>query len=428
MYRRPGNRPPQRGRPPKRPSKPYNRPPLGARTPGISHAKEVNIPLIPVTVLTGIIAWAIGNLLYSATIEGVPRPLVIGCVFAVLYLILAAIVALFGNAAGFFGRNLFSNYEDKGGVLLLLCAGAVGIFGLAALFQWIYGLDFGQEPSAPTSYVFVIDDSGSMLDNDFQQERYAAIQTVVEGKSGSFPYMVYSFADSTVLLREMSPISNGTPDIKGNSSGQTEMKAALSQVIDDHERGIWEGGSAPKVILFTDGFATDVGSLSQIKPVLNRFVKANISVSTVGLGSVDEALLQEIAGRTGGVYIDISDTSELSTAMASAATRHVDRDLLSARVGTKMNVLYGIFRVLFLTILGTAIGTLMVLAYGESKEMILLSSAGKAFLGALLMEIGTAAGLSAKFMWLILWALISLTLAEKLSTRKKPRIIGETKR
>ena len=414
------NRRPPRRRPSSTPRRPPA-PPSGRVTPR-RDSGEINIPLILATIAAGAAAWLVGMLLYPPLSGGISRPPVIGGVFVVLYILLAVVAAVFGNAAGSWGTNILTHTKDTGSVLLLLCAGAVVTFGLGALFQWIYGLDLGGEPAAPTSYIFVIDDSGSMETSDHQQERYAAIPSVLEGQSGDFPYMVYSFADNTVLLKEMAPISDGIPNIRGNSNGQTEINGALNRVIDDYTDGVWEGGGAPKVILLTDGGATDIDSPSQIKPVLDRFVKAGISVSTVGLGMAEESLLQEIAGRTGGVYIDIAGASELPNAMASAATRRVDRDLLSARAGTRMTVLYGILRVVFLTILGTAVGLFMAVAYGRSCELIMISSAVKSFLGAFLMEVFTAAGVPAKLMWLILWLFIALTLAEKTTQRQIYRL------
>ena len=407
------NRRPPRRRPSSTPRRPPA-PPSGRVTPR-RDSGEINIPLILATIAAGAAAWLVGMLLYPPLSGGISRPPVIGGVFVVLYILLAVVAAVFGNAAGSWGTNILTHTKDTGSVLLLLCAGAVVTFGLGAL-------DLGGEPAAPTSYIFVIDDSGSMETSDHQQERYAAIPSVLEGQSGDFPYMVYSFADNTVLLKEMAPISDGIPNIRGNSNGQKEINGALNRVIDDYTDGVWEGGGAPKVILLTDGGATDIESLSQIKPVLDRFIKAGISVSTVGLGMVNESLLQEIAGRTGGVYIDIAGASELPNAMASAATRRVDRDLLSARAGTRMTVLYGILRVVFLTILGTAVGLFMAVAYGRSCELIMISSAVKSFLGAFLMEVFTAAGVPAKLMWLILWLFIALTLAEKTTQRQIYRL------
>lgn len=385
-------------------------------------ATTINIGLIPITIVVGILAWIIGNFFYSKLVDTIPRSMLIGIVFVLLYIMLAMVIFGFSNATSAFEENILTGGSSQGIVIAILLIAAVFIFAVATLFQWIYGLNFKQENLEPSSYIFVIDDSGSMKENDQNQERYAAIPEVLNGKGSDFPYMIYSFSDNVKLVRDMSPASKGIPPINGNSHGSTAMKAALIQVIDDYETGKWDGGSTPKVVLLTDGYATDIGFLNPINKVLKRYTAAHVSVSTVGLGHVDKSLMNKIAKTTGGVFIDVSDASDLSKAMTSAATQYTDRDLLSTRYTTKFSVLYGVIRILFITILGTAIGLLMAVAYGsqDSTSLTGISSFIKTLVGAILMEIGTSVvGVSDRFTWLVLWILIALTLTNKIVTRKR---------
>ena len=217
---------------------------------------------------------------------------------------------------------------------------------LGALFQWIYGLHINPNSSEPTSYVFVIDDSGSMEENDPGQLRYDAIGEVLEKKPSDFPYMVYGFANDVILLREMQPVSNGTAGLIGNSNGGTSIKGALDQVISDYQNGVWDGGRSPKVILLTDGYATDLGWFSSISGTLKQYARNRISISTIGLGDVDVGLLERIAAATGGVFIDISDASSLADAMENAATQYAIDDLLTTRYPGRMDILFGFLRIL----------------------------------------------------------------------------------
>ena len=136
----------------------------------------------------------------------------------------------------------------------------------------------------------------------------------------------------------------------------------------------------------------------------------------MGLGQVDINLMNKIAKSTGGVFIDVSDVSTLSQAMKAAAREYTDRDLLSTRYIASLNGLYGFLRVLFLSLLGSGVGFLVAVAYGfqDSTSLIIVSSIVKSVLGGMIMELGTSVfGFSDKSMWLVLWILISITLATK---------------
>ena len=78
-------------------------------------------------------------------------------------------------------------------------------------------------------------------------------------------------------------------------------------------------------------------------------------------------------------------------------------------------------RIIFISILGVIIGFATAVAYGvqESSTLIVVSSAIKSVVGAILMEVCTdVMGFSDKIIWLVLWILISLTLATKHTTYK----------
>ena len=125
--------------------------------------------------------------------------------------------------------------------------------------------------------------------------------------------------------------------------------------------------------------------------------------------------MRSIAESTGGVYIDVSDATELSAAMKSAAVKTSAHDLLSVRYSSHLGWLYGFLRILFLTILGCVIGLGALVAYGyaDTANLLLVATGATSLLGALLMELSTGLGASAGLMWLILWILYSATAAGK---------------
>lgn len=423
-----GSNPPQYNSPPSYGTPPsYNSPPSYGTPPATPRGREVtslHLLLIPITALVGLITWFICNSVYQSQILSMPRPALIGLMFVMLYMVLALFLIVFSNIRGTFRGIVITGDSGMGGIIAILLVGAVALFALAALFQWLYSLGDAVVVTSPTSYVFVIDDSGSMSSNDPSDARYDAIDAVLQGQSSDFPYMVYAFASDVDMIREMAPSTANISVEPSAASGGTALLTALERVMDDYDANVWDGGTAPKVILLTDGYAGDIGLFNSTQSTLDRYIDARISISTVGLGSVDESLMNTIAKTTGGVFLQVDDVTDLATTMASAGVSYSDRDLLSIRYSSNHNVLLGILRVVFLSILGTLLGGLMAVAYGfeDSTGLIVGSSIAKAVLGALLMELGTGVmGFSDTSMWCVLWILLAITIA---TIVQKQRVSG----
>ena len=102
------------------------------------------------------------------------------------------------------------------------------------------------------------------------------------------------------------------------------------------------------------------------------------------------------------------------------------RDLLSARETQGfISIVLGILRVVFLTVIGVAIGVAVAESYGreEAKELIDIGSAVTSFIAAVLIEFGTISlpGTSAK-MGIIFWILTAATFTTKLPGTRKKRV------
>lgn len=376
---------------------------------------RLNLPLLFITLGVGAATWFIGLLIYNANSHAALNPLQFGLLVAILALPLLLAVFLFSTLTHTYERSRFGFLDNKP-VMFAGIAGAMALlFGLGALFQFIYGLNLSAKATEPTSYIFVIDDSGSMEGNDPTQQRYAAIETLLADKPADFPYMVYGFSNDVYVIKEMAPVSSGVPHLTGNAYGGTAIKGALERVINDYKSRAWDGGSAPRVIFLTDGAPTDMDFMFQLDPVLRKFASSNVVVSAVGLGDVNDGLMQKIAESTGGVYVQVSDAAELNTAMARASTAHSERDLVSYRHVARLGWLYGVLRVLFLGILGVLLGFACSLAYGvpDSNPIILLTSLIKGLAGGLVMELGTLIGLPNKLVWLLAWLLFAALIALK---------------
>ena len=396
---------------------------------GSTHSKAVrttsgnlNIVLLIATLITGIAGWILSKIIYDKLIDSIPRSVLIGCAVAVLTLILTIVIFIISANGGAANSNIITGSSGTGSIFPFLIIGTLIVFAVSSVLQLIYGLETPMSYHNATSYIFLIDDSGSMSGSDENGLRYKAVGEVLESMDDSFPFMVYGFSDDTAILREMGPKSDGIPELAGYASGGTEMKSALTKVLEDCKNGVWDGGEAPKVILLSDGAATDFHNVSRILPLLSEYVEEGINISTVGLIQVDENAMREIANATGGVYVSVKDAAGLAEAMKNAGARHSVRDLVSIRYRRKLDGLYGFMRIIFLIIIGGLLGFFKAVAYGDrdSTKMILVSSLIFSAIGSLFMELGTGVlGRSSRTMWFLLWILFSLTVAYAPKKRKR---------
>lgn len=295
----------------------------------------------------------------------------------------------------------------------------IGIFVLVMGLEFIYECNPNIKSIEPTSYIFVIDESGSMSGNDPSGLRYEAIPEIMKATEKGFPYMVYTFSDDTQIIRDMAPLDAEYEPIPVNSDGGTAICGTIIRILQDYKNGVWDGGSNPKVVFLTDGSATDLsngflwfrGNMPEFNAAIEEYYDLDINISTVGLGSVDREIMTKMAETTGGVFVNIQNASDLASAMKNAASFYSDRNLLSIRYMKRWDTLYGFLRILFLTIIGTVIGSLMLLAYMEdsSIQIIIVSSIICSLIGSVLFEIGLKIGVYQSLLWIVLWALFSLT-------------------
>ena len=398
--------PPSRGQSPR----PYSR--IGRHGQNRFETSKLNVPLLLITAAVSAISFFLASLVYDLLIDTTSRVLVMCIVWPILLLPLLLTVLIYSKTRGTFNECFYlsSTTDSENIKLAVVLSGALILLALCSvLFQWVYQLD-GSETAKPTSYVFLIDDSQSMEDNDPGQERYKAIETVMKDMPDDFRFMVYGFSTDVSVIREMLPVSDGIPNLNGNFKGVTSIRKSLERIADDHSSGLWDGGDAPRVILLTDGYATDIDPLYlNLRSTLRKLISRGISVSTVGLGSVDTGLMKRIADSTGGVFISVAEANELSAALENAAIRNANRDLLSDRFVPKLDWLFGLLRIVFITILGSLIGFSCSLVYGREDSFMItvIFSGAKSLLGALIMELGTCAlGFPSKIMWAVLWVLI----------------------
>ncbi len=373
---------------------------------------KLNIKMLIATAIAGLVSFLIDQILYSALVDIVPKPILIAILVAILVLIccgvICGVVMITGSS-----EDEFLFLDSRGKIFAGLAVCLVVLFLFTMLFEWIYDHEEIKSVSG-SSYVFVLDESGSMASNDPTYQRYEAVKAVSRKLASDVPYAVYMFSDDCVQIRDMQLKSAG--DVKRPASadqtmmGNTYINRALTQVYDDLQSGELDGGDHPHVILMTDGYASDMGILYG-KDILEKYRRAGIVVSTVGLGAVDESLLSEIADETGGQYVLVSDANELAQGFSNVTYFTGNRDLISPRKATANNGLYLFLRILFLTLIGAMVALMktMACANGDSTLLILVEGAVAGLVGAILMEIGLALDVPTFICRFVYWMGLAVT-------------------
>lgn len=348
-----------------------------------------------VSIIAGIIGLVISGIIYGILKEALWSPLAVGLSFALFALVFILCMAVFRAYRG----STKSGSSRGAERMLMPILFIVGALILGTLFEFIYEHDFFSEMRGyqePTSYIFLIDNSGSMSSSDPQAIRYDAIEKIVSKQEDDFPYAVYGFSSGTWVQRELAPAYEGVGTLDISASGGTEIKGALETFYSEYENGLKDRlGDAPKILLLSDGGATDIGLFSSVDKILDKYSKAGLPISTVGLGSgVDEELMQQIADETGGVFISSADIDNLEEAMQNAISSYSDdryaRTLYTHRRVPSLNVLYALMRIVFMGILSVGISLSMLFVAADTskdEDLVLKSSLITGVLAGLIMEL-----------------------------------------
>ena len=382
----------------------------------------VNWPLLGTTVGCAVIAWVLSRILYDRFIDSLPRVVLIGIVFLVLFVIEALGVFLVSIITDSYCDDIIDSRLIN--LLVVFAGGALGALLLGMLLQFLYGMN--QETVAKTTtdtYIFMIDNSGSMEDNDPDMRRYSAITEIMKDMPADSKYAVYGFGESIEELVPLHTVQESVESTQTPAYGGTPIRGMLEYGIQEYTDGHWGADTHPRVILLTDGYATDIGLFNPINKVIREYAKNGIRISTVGLGYVDEALLTSIADGTGGVYIGVDNISDLIPALTEArvALSQANRDLLNYRPYCENNALYAVLRVIFLLLLGCGLAVILLLAYQDSTVLLpfLIQRGVMSLIGSILTEVLVQNSGKMGPAWLLLWLLFSVVVLVK----EKPKQI-----
>lgn len=366
--------------------------------------------MLVASILTGVLYSFLGEILIGLLCDVVPSVVLTFIYFTFFFLVLG--IVLYFVSKLILNKCRFSVLKKAWAISFVL------IMVCSLLFEFIYDIiQKKEEVSEINSYLFVIDDSGSMETNDPQNIRYEALDALVEGKPADFEYGVISFADDVLLLREMAPIRQNEPKLSSEATGGTAMKAALQYMQEKTESGELGVSEDTRIILLTDGSPTDFFFRRSITPILNYFAGKHITISTVGLMHSNESLMQMIADKTGGVFVNCQDVKQLDMAMQQASIiTNQYRNLLGYRDGSALNALLGILRVIFVSLLGLIIAaekTAICNMFLDSRKVLVTSVIG-GILAGICIELGmNVLGLNPSLMRLLVCILLAITIVDE---------------
>ncbi len=366
-----------------------------------------------VSIVTGIVAWITGEILFKGLTDRLFTPLGISLYFIILFafLFVALIIILMKKLPS----DVFRRKIHSSGIIFLVVLLVFSL--LTGTFEFLYELGNTDIPE-PTSLIFLIDDSGSMEGSE--NYRIQAVNDVM--KNSELPFAVYSFSENAHQLRNMKAYQSELTDqdLAFSSYGGTEIISSINDVLCDLENGtIQNAGEYPKILLVSDGGSTSFG----LHNIARKCRQRMISISSIGMIGSSESLLKKIAESTGGVYVLCTDVTSLGAEFTKAVDYNVDRNLLSERIVYKNDGLYAFLRVFFLLIMALIWSLLKMMLCSENNDfgkMAYVFSAIICFLAALILEVGNSVGVPSAFLRLVFDVLWSLTLGTILIKKKKP--------
>lgn len=321
--------------------------------------RKINLLLLLFSLLGGGVAFVIGELLLDRRPYDLPSIVLVGLYFAIVALcvsvgcVIAETISPKLNGQSWKLRYLGTSWK-------MLPLAVVLLLGVGTLTEFVYELNFGGIKPVK-NVVMVIDDSGSMMESDPGNSRYAAAKALVQQLDEDNKVAVVTFNHEASVVQPLISLSKAgnrekVSDVISSletTEGGTNISGALTEAMkvisgDGADRGAM-------VILLSDGFS-EFNTATE----LTEFVNRGIAVNTIGLALDDPSgsyLLQDIAGVTGGQYYDVADANRLGAVFQQIYDRLGDRTLLTERSdATADSPYYAVVRILALILIGTALG------------------------------------------------------------------------
>ncbi|WP_068496117.1 vWA domain-containing protein [Paenibacillus kribbensis] len=331
--------------------------------------RKFNVLLLLFGLLGAVVGFIVGEIILHKWIGHWPHIVVIGLYFGILALCIG-LGCLIGELIspqlnGPSWRQRYSGLSWK----LLVPATLVMLFVAGLLLELGYQVNPEGRKSVQ-DLVLVIDNSGSMQDTDPGNERLSAAKSLIGQMNGDKRVAIVSFESNAQLVQPFTPIGTEAEkqavyakidSMHTIKSASTEIRLALDETIKEIEnQGNANKGSL--VIMLSDGFS-ELDTQTALAP----FIARQIPINTIGLKLAESkgiALLQNIAGLTGGTYSNVANAQGLAQAFGKIYDKIGDRTLVTERTGEYADSLYfAIYRVTALVIIGVLLGLALGLMF-----------------------------------------------------------------
>ncbi len=346
---------------------------------------DFNILATLASLIAGIIYFIPGEILYRTLYGNVPGPITIAAYFLGLALCVFIVILILSKALGNY-RHVHYTFNKL--IAMVLALTIVGVPLVSAGCEFLYELGIS-DSAKPKNYVFLVDNSISMLDNDPSNQRFDVVEQVANTLPADTNVGVYVFADQTASVFGIGQAIPGSITIPPEaiiSDGNTALYGCICDVANELTPDMQK--SATKFIVLTDGAPTDGEHRREAIRICND---KNIAVSCVGFGNYFTSTFEDLANRTGGNFMPASDVSQLASNVEEVINKNpVNRNLISSRNdATSNSTLYAILRVLFLCIIGFVFAYLKYLNAALSKFSpgFFIACLASSLIGGILVEV-----------------------------------------
>lgn len=328
--------------------------------------RKVNWLMVLFSLIGGAIGFIVGEWLIHSYFDRMPRVLLIGLYFGIISLFIGGFCLLAETISpklnGASWRQRYAGLSWKLFVPATLVLMLLGGLGGEAIYQ----IGFNGVKSI-RDVVVVIDNSGSMLETDAQNQRFQAVKNMVNSMDDDKRVGIIGFSDQANVVLPLTEINDAskqqitaTMDAMTTTTGGTNFTGALDTAMqqitaqNDDTRGT-------VVIMLSDGYsALDMSALAP-------YQAKSISINTVGLNLTDAGgtnLLTDIASQTGGNYYNVADASQLPQTFQQIYDTLDKRTLVTERSEPfYSNLYYVILHVILVMLLGALMGVGMGLMF-----------------------------------------------------------------
>ncbi|MCJ8012047.1 VWA domain-containing protein [Paenibacillus sp. KQZ6P-2] len=357
--------------------------------------RKLNLLLLLFSLIGGAVGFAASEVILDRWGGDWPWIVVIGLYFGLLALFIglgclaAEIISPRLNGPSWRQRYTGTSWK------LLVPATLVMLFVVGLALEFVYEINAGG--SKPIKdIVLVIDNSGSMQQNDPDNARYTAAKDMINRMDSDNRVAVMAFNDQTDLLQPFIQVKDQAAkdkvaaeiDALEATDGGTNISLALSDTM-KHIQDQGDAGRGTMVVLLSDG-VSDV----DLNSALAQYKQKHVQVNTIGLSLVQSdgsSLLKSIAQETGGQYYDVQNAGDLSLVFQKIYNDVGERTLVTERTGPEQDsMVYLILRVASLSLIGAAIGLSLGLIF-DNRYLARSFGAGgvvSGLLAGLLLEFG----------------------------------------